>query len=88
MYQTDPGCEHEESLSIENTLWANTVLASGTALGVVVYTGRETRSVMNTSQPQSKTGGLMVAVCVFVLLTFFVFVFVRVFVSVLQKHNQ
>lgn len=27
---------------------------SGTALGVVIYTGRETRSVMNTSSPESK----------------------------------
>ena len=41
---------------MENTLWANTVLASGTALGLVVYTGRETRSVMNNSAPRSKTG--------------------------------
>ena len=44
----------EESLNIENTLWANTVVASGTALGLVIYTGPETRSVMNTSQPKSK----------------------------------
>ncbi|CAL1541081.1 unnamed protein product [Lymnaea stagnalis] len=50
------GTVHEDSLSIENTLWANTVVASGTALGVVIYTGCETRSVMNTSQPKSKTG--------------------------------
>ena len=27
---------------------------SGTAVGVVVYTGRETRSVLNTSQPRAK----------------------------------
>ena len=44
----------EDPLSIENTLWANTVVASGTALGVVVYTGSETRSVMNTSHPKTK----------------------------------
>ncbi|XP_059148844.1 probable phospholipid-transporting ATPase IIB isoform X2 [Physella acuta] len=54
--RSDSGTVHEDSLSIENTLWANTVLASGTALGVVIYTGSETRSVMNTSQPKSKTG--------------------------------
>ena len=34
-------------LDMENTLWANTVVASGTAIGVVVYTGPETRSMMN-----------------------------------------
>lgn len=45
-----------ESLDVENTLWANCVVASGTALGVVVYTGCETRSVMNNSQPRSKVG--------------------------------
>lgn len=32
------------------------MVASGTALGVVVYTGCETRSVMNNSQPRSKVG--------------------------------
>lgn len=48
--------EEEESLDVENTLWANTVVAAGTATGVVVYTGCETRSVMNNSQPRSKTG--------------------------------
>lgn len=52
--QRDENGEHEESLSIENTLWANTVVASGTAVGLVVYTGCESRSVMNTSQPKSK----------------------------------
>uniref|UniRef100_A0A146MEN6 Phospholipid-transporting ATPase n=3 Tax=Lygus hesperus TaxID=30085 RepID=A0A146MEN6_LYGHE len=46
----------DEGLNIENTLWANTVLASGTALGAVLYTGSETRSVMNNSQPRSKSG--------------------------------
>ncbi|XP_061026358.1 probable phospholipid-transporting ATPase IIB isoform X4 [Eubalaena glacialis] len=45
-----------ESLSIENTLWASTVVASGTVIGVVIYTGKETRSVMNTSNPKNKVG--------------------------------
>uniref|UniRef100_A0A8C8Y5T3 ATPase phospholipid transporting 9B (putative) n=1 Tax=Panthera leo TaxID=9689 RepID=A0A8C8Y5T3_PANLE len=45
-----------ESLSIENTLWANTIVASGTVIGVVIYTGKETRSVMNTSNPKNKVG--------------------------------
>ncbi|XP_061428126.1 probable phospholipid-transporting ATPase IIB isoform X3 [Lethenteron reissneri] len=45
-----------ESLSIENTLWASTVVASGTVVGVVIYTGKETRSVMNTSHPKNKVG--------------------------------
>ncbi|XP_009292513.1 probable phospholipid-transporting ATPase IIB isoform X2 [Danio rerio] len=45
-----------ESLSIENTLWASTVVASGTVIGVVIYTGKEMRSVMNTSQSKNKVG--------------------------------
>uniref|UniRef100_A0A6I8RDM6 Phospholipid-transporting ATPase n=1 Tax=Xenopus tropicalis TaxID=8364 RepID=A0A6I8RDM6_XENTR len=53
---TDPSIH--ESLSIENTLWASTVVASGTVIGVVIYTGKETRSVMNTSNPKNKVGML------------------------------
>ncbi|XP_029700720.1 probable phospholipid-transporting ATPase IIB isoform X2 [Takifugu rubripes] len=45
-----------ESLSIENTLWASTVVASGTVIGVVIYTGKETRSVLNTSSAKNKFG--------------------------------
>lgn len=43
---------------MENTLWTNTVIASGTVIGLVIYTGKETRSVMNTSNPASKVGRL------------------------------
>lgn len=46
----------EESLGVDNTLWANTAVASGSALGIVVYTGQETRSLMNHSAPRSKIG--------------------------------
>ncbi|KAF8488949.1 E1-E2 ATPase-domain-containing protein [Russula emetica] len=45
-----------EPLSAENVLWANTVLAAGSAIGFVVYTGPETRAVMNTSHLQTKVG--------------------------------
>ncbi|WFD43664.1 P-type phospholipid transporter [Malassezia psittaci] len=43
-------------LTTDNALWANTVLAAGRAIGFVIYTGRETRSVMNTSHPETKVG--------------------------------
>ncbi|KAG9311135.1 hypothetical protein JVU11DRAFT_9050 [Chiua virens] len=45
-----------EALSAENMLWANTVLAAGSAVGFVVYSGGETRAVMNTSHPVTKVG--------------------------------
>lgn len=45
------------SLTIDNTAWANTVLASNaTVLAVVVYTGAQTRQALSTSQPRSKSG--------------------------------
>ena len=43
-------------------MWSTTVLASGSSVGVVVYTGQDTRSVMNTSKPISKIGLLDVEV--------------------------
>ena len=46
----------EESLSIENTIWCGAVVASGSATGVVVYTGGECRAAMNNSTPRSKVG--------------------------------
>lgn len=45
-----------EPLSAENVLWSNTVLAAGSAVGLIVYTGLETRAVMNTSHPKTKVG--------------------------------
>ena len=45
-----------EPLTAENVLWANTVLAAGSAIGFIVYTGPETRAVMNTSHPETKVG--------------------------------
>ncbi|KAL7275997.1 putative aminophospholipid-translocase [Rhizina undulata] len=44
-------------LSIDNTAWANTVLASNsTTLAAIIYTGPETRAALSTSRGRSKTG--------------------------------
>ncbi|KAK7750230.1 putative aminophospholipid-translocase [Diatrype stigma] len=44
-------------LSIDNTAWANTVIASqAITLAVIVYTGPQTRSALSTSPSRSKTG--------------------------------
>lgn len=44
-------------LTIDNTAWANTVLASSAVvLAVVVYTGAQTRQALSTSPSRSKTG--------------------------------
>lgn len=52
----DNGMEQVEPLGAENTMWMNTVLASGTAIGFVIYTGKDTRAVMNTNHPETKIG--------------------------------
>lgn len=44
-------------LSIDNTAWANTVIASqATTLAVIIYTGPQTRSALSTSPSRSKVG--------------------------------
>ncbi|RPB03952.1 phospholipid-translocating P-type ATPase [Choiromyces venosus 120613-1] len=44
-------------LSVDNTAWANTVLASNsTTLAAIIYTGPETRAALSTSRSRSKTG--------------------------------
>lgn len=48
--------EVKHPISAENVLWSNTVLAAGNAVGLVIYTGSETRAVMNTSHPSTKQG--------------------------------
>lgn len=45
-----------EPLDVENVLWMNTVLASDQVLGCVLYTGSDTKAVMNTSFASTKIG--------------------------------
>jgi phospholipid-translocating ATPase len=47
-----------EILTLENTVWANTYIAAGSVTGVVVFTGRETRSAMNSREARYKMGRL------------------------------
>lgn len=42
--ETDSKEEYREPLSLENTLWANTYVAAGSIIGLVIYTGKDTRS--------------------------------------------
>ncbi|TPX10891.1 uncharacterized protein E0L32_008097 [Thyridium curvatum] len=44
-------------LSIDNTAWANTIIAShASALAMIIYTGPQTRSALSTAPSRSKTG--------------------------------
>ncbi|KAK3308190.1 uncharacterized protein B0T15DRAFT_523746 [Chaetomium strumarium] len=56
-FSQDDGVSKAAPLSIDNTAWANTVIAShATTLAVIVYTGPQTRSALSTSPSRSKTG--------------------------------
>ena len=46
----------KEPLNLENTMWASTVVASMKIIGIVIYTGKETRAIMNSSVPKVKIG--------------------------------
>ena len=46
----------KEALGLENTMWASTVVASQKIIGIVIYTGNETRARMNSSTPKIKIG--------------------------------
>ncbi|CCE62268.1 hypothetical protein TPHA_0C01120 [Tetrapisispora phaffii CBS 4417] len=51
------------ALSIDNTLWANTVVASnGSCIACVIYTGKHTRQSMNTTSKSVKTGLLEIEI--------------------------
>lgn len=45
-----------EAITLENTLWANTVLATGKVLGLIVFTGKETKIQKSVRKPVVKLG--------------------------------
>ena len=55
-FQNDQGIIQKEPLNLENTMWASTVVASQKIIGIVIYTGKETRAQMNSSTPKYKLG--------------------------------
>jgi phospholipid-translocating ATPase len=57
-YRDNQGKMQKEPLNLENTMWASTVVASKKVIGIVVYTGKETRAKMNSSTPKYKMGVL------------------------------
>ncbi|CDI97912.1 phospholipid transporting ATPase IIB [Echinococcus multilocularis] len=84
---TDDGMDNtrnEASLSVDQTLWSNTVLATGTAAGIVIYCGSETRAVMNSSKAHTKMGHIDREINNITKLLF-VFVVILAFVMVALK---
>ncbi|KAF2627002.1 phospholipid-translocating P-type ATPase [Macroventuria anomochaeta] len=84
-HEAEPSSSEEVQsapLGIDNTIWANTVVASSCSLlAVVVYTGPQTRQALSTSPSRSKTGLLELEInaltkwlCVFTLSLSFILV--------------
>lgn len=79
----------DERMTLENTLWANTVLASsGYIWGLCLYTGHDTRAQMNQKSPSSKIGLLDLEInflskilFVFMVIVAFLIVFANGFYS-------
>ena len=54
--KNEQGETKKEPLNLENTMWASTVVASQKIIGIIIYTGKETRAKMNSSSPKVKLG--------------------------------
>ena len=70
--------EGTEPLNLENTLWSGTVLASDVVIGLVVYTGSETRSALNTAPPATKVPLLSPPLFIY-LLFFLLFIYLFIY---------
>lgn len=77
----------QEPLNLDNTLWANTVLASSTTYGIVIYTGKETRSQMNSTEPQAKVGKIDHEINIISKALFFFMLFLSVLIVILSGFN-
>ena len=70
-----------EALNLENTMWASTVVASMKVIGIVIYTGKETRARMNSSSPKMKIGILDQELNKSNVYLFFIMVFVSLILA-------
>jgi phospholipid-translocating ATPase len=52
----DTASGQSESMTLENVVWSSCVVATGTVVVAVVYTGHETRSALNSMSPRTKSG--------------------------------
>ena len=81
-----------EPLSLENTMWMSTVLASKKIFGMVIYTGNETRARMNSSVPKIKIGKLddelnIINVYLFIIMSMMALIITFLKLFVYHVHN-
>jgi len=78
----------QEPLGLDNTMWANTVVASqGFVLGLILYTGKETRAQLNQKKARSKMCLLDMEVNSLSKLLFALMVFLALGISILNGFN-
>jgi phospholipid-translocating ATPase len=77
----------KEPLNLENTMWASTVVASEKIIGIVIYTGKETRARMNSSTPKLKIGILDQELNMANVYLFVIMFFVSLLISALKGFN-
>jgi len=82
------GLESLGALELENTLWANTVLANGSALGLVIYTGRDTKAQLNERDPRTKTGKVDNEISSMSFLLFLLLIFIAMGIMILYGFRQ
>ena len=86
-YQNDQGVMQKEPLNLENTMWASTVVASQKIIGIVIYTGKETRAQMNSSTPKLKIGILDQELNTSNIYLFVIMVIISTLLSLLKQVN-
>lgn len=71
-------------MTLENTMWASTVLTNGTVIGLVMYIGRETRISMGSSSARTKNGIIDLEINFLSKLLFFLLFLMTVLFILLQ----
>ncbi len=76
-----------DSLSLENTIWESTILATEETIGIVIYTGKDTRAKMNSTKPKLKIGLFDMEINFYNKLLFFVMFFLALAVVYFKDSN-
>jgi len=77
-----------EPLFLDHTLWTDTKITSGKAYGLVIYTGRETRIVMNSREPRSKAGKLELELNYLSKILFVLMLLIAIVIMVLKGFHE
>ena len=76
-----------DSLSSENTIWESTILETEETIGIVIYTGKDTRAKMNSTKPKLKIGLFDLEINFYNKLLFFI-MFILAFAVVYFKDSN